>query len=177
MSEPREPKKFREYTDEQLTAAWEEMARRDGEQSAVVGEPHAVFRVGRTRFALPAKACRGVVSFRMPTPLPSLPRYILGVVAIRGRPMSVTDLRSLLGLEGESVENRGHLLLIRVDDGETALKVDWVENILPVDVTKCGPVPPEWKGNRKGLVTGALIEEGVMSLVVLDPQRCLKAEN
>lgn len=172
------PDSFRHYTDEELAANWKEMERRAADALASTGEPHTFFRIGGHRFALPAVACKGVVAYRDPTPLPSLPRHLLGITAIRGRPVSMTDLRSLLGMEEGARRHKGHLLLVRVGDEETALKVDWVETVHPVDASALVPAPAQWRGKRRGLVRGEIAAEGSQKgVLLLDPLRCLRSES
>jgi chemotaxis signal transduction protein len=165
---------FREVSEEELRRFWDAMVERyERENRLEQGHPHVIFRVGASRFALDAAACRGVTPYRTPTPLPSLPRHLIGVVAVRGRPISVTDLRVLLGVTGERAERRGHILLLAKGALETALKVDWAEGVRPIDPGDVREADTTLvRGARSGLVTGTLLMRG-QPVHLLDVERCL----
>lgn len=160
------------YSIEEVRAFWELMERRNPSGEAAVGDQHVIFRLGLGYFAIKAKNCSGVVGYRQPSPLPVLPQHVIGVAAIRGRPMSVTDLGVLFGLR--PAPKGGHLLLVRVENEETALKVDWVDSVIELDLSDIADPPSRWEGLRTGLVQGAVSYKGTQ-LIVLDAARCIKA--
>lgn len=160
------------YSIEEVRAFWELMARRNPAEKAVVGDQHVIFRLGVGHFAIKAASCGGVVGYRQPSPLPVLPQHVIGVAAIRGRPMSVTDLGVLFGLR--PAPKGGHMLLVRADGEETALKVDWVDSVVELDLANLTPPPPKWEGLRTGLVLGAVTYRGTQ-VIVVDAGRCIKA--
>lgn len=75
-----------------------------------------------------------VLEIVVPPPLtqvPRAPRAILGVASVRGRLVTVVDLRRVLGLESNETWIRGRLLLGRGPHDELmAAKVDEVEQVL-----------------------------------------------
>ena len=63
------------------------------------GAPQVVFRVEAQRYALPLQAVREVVV--MPeacTRIPRAPKEVRGVINLRGRVVTVVELKPLLGL-------------------------------------------------------------------------------
>lgn len=66
------------------------------------------------------------------TPLPSVPRHILGVINIRGQITSVTRFASLLDLPGaEGAEEP--VIVVSDGDVETAMQVDSIGDVVEVE--------------------------------------------
>jgi len=160
------------YTIEQVRDFWDRMVERNPIEKGEQGDQYVLFRLASTHFALKADSCRGVVSFRQPSPLPVLPPHIIGVASVRGRPISVTDLSVFFGLKGPT--RGGHMLIVQAQGEETAIRVDWVESVVELDISLAEPPEAKWHGLRTGLVLGAMDYKG-LPLIVLDPARCIKA--
>lgn len=82
-----------------------------------------VLEVGAAKVGIPRERVREVVLARDPTPLPGLPPWLPGLVAIRGVPVCVVDLSKLLELPSPGgarflavVEGPKGLLALLADD-------------------------------------------------------------
>lgn len=160
------------YTLEQVRAFWDQMVAQNPVDDREPGEQFLVFRVIGMKMALRADACKGVFPYRAPAPLPVMPPHIAGIAAILGRPISVTDISVFFGKKGS--HHASHLLVIKDDEEETALLVDWVEAVVELNLKEMEQPLSRWKGLRTGLVLGAMSYKGE-PLIVLDPARCLRA--
>jgi purine-binding chemotaxis protein CheW len=92
---------------------------------------HLIFRVEMEPFALPLEAVREVV---IPpaqwSRVPRAPAFVQGVVNLRGRVVTVVELRTLLGLSGQSVDQKIVLLdRGRRDLGLLVTEVQGIESI------------------------------------------------
>jgi purine-binding chemotaxis protein CheW len=92
-------------------------------------ERHVVFRVESARYALPLAAVREVVvSPAHFTRVPRAPVAVSGVINLRGRVVTVVDLRPVLGL-GAAAAPSPQLLLLDRGRRDLALGVSEVEGI------------------------------------------------
>lgn len=160
------------YTIEQVRAFWDHMVAQNPVDTREPGEQHVLFRTIGMKFAVRADACKGVFPYRQPAPLPVMPPHIAGIASILGRPFSVTDISVFFGRKSDHAG--GHMLIIRDEEEETALLVDWVESVAELDLKEMEPPLAKWKGLRTGLVLGAMSHKGE-PLIVLDPARCMRA--
>lgn len=92
---------------------------------------HVVFRIEKDRFALPLGAVREVV---LPpggfTRVPRTPPAVKGVMNLRGRVVTVVELRALLGIDGKSPAQKVVLLdRGRRDLGLLVTEVEGIESI------------------------------------------------
>ena len=70
------------------------------------------FVVGDQRYAIESTWVREVVPLRGLTPLPGTPPFVLGIVPLRGEPLSVLDLRRFFGLPDRSVADLDKIVVL-----------------------------------------------------------------
>jgi purine-binding chemotaxis protein CheW len=123
---------------------------------------HVVFRVEETLYALPLAAVREVVvTPEVFSRVPRAPKAVSGVINLRGRVVTVVDLRPLL--EGAEVTGRaGKLLLLDRGRRDLALGVSEVEGIELLELLSAG--------GATGLVRG-VARLGPAQVQLLDVER------
>ena len=99
---------------------------------------HLIFRVEKERYALPLEAVREVVV--PPTQwsrVPRAPPSVQGVINLRGRVVTVVELRGLFAVEGQSANQK----IILLDRGrrDLGLLVTEVEGIESIERIAPGP--------------------------------------
>jgi len=161
-----------EISEEDRERYWREMEERAGAILDVKGDPFVLFRIDGEAFLLPVEAARAVVSWIDPTPLPYQRGHILGVVMVRGRPVSVTRLGVLFGLASGPEPKRSLLLVTAWEAMETALAVDAIDSIVRLERAEIEAPEERWRGSRAGLVAGSATVEGERACV-LAPRYCL----
>ena len=140
---------------------------------------YVLFRLERERFALPLSAIREVV---VPpaqfTRVPRAPVSIRGVINLRGRVVTVVELRRLLGLGEPSTVSQKIVLLDRGrrDLGLLVSEVDGIEVIEKVAAAP-GKLDASVKGiaRLKGLAVTVLDPEGIDGAVASSFTRGLSA--
>jgi chemotaxis signal transduction protein len=158
------------FSEEERLRYWREMEKRAEARKEPRGRLHVIFSAGGARMAIDATSCSGVVPYSPATPLPFISRHILGVTFVKGKITSVTDTCSLMG--SRPLENWRYLVLVKVEEVETALTAETVEKVLPVEDDKLVEAASEWPGARLGLVKGRA-RDVLPTLYVLDPVRCI----
>lgn len=89
--------------------------------------------VAADEYAVPVERVREIVRMRRITPMPRVPRAVLGLVALRGEMVQVVDLRLRLGLEAAAPSRRSRIVVLHGQDGQVAgLLVDAVRDVLRV---------------------------------------------
>lgn len=122
---------------------------------------HVVFRLERDRYALPLSSIREVVqSPASYTRIPRAPTTLLGVMNLRGRVVTVVDLRALLGLEATPIDGTTKVVLLdrpRRLLGLLISDVDGVESIESVGLA-----------GRSSVTVRGLARVGAQPVTVLD---------
>ncbi|WP_292517716.1 chemotaxis protein CheW [Methanoculleus sp.] len=93
------------------------------------------FQLGKEHYALDIQIAREIVEMMPITPLPRAPRYLAGIINLRGEITNIIDLRDLLGLpESEGIENQKIVVLMPDVAGgsNVGIIVDDVHSVISV---------------------------------------------
>ena len=152
---------------------WAELAsaaaqERSGEAAQLLCELLTV--VAEDTYALPVERVREIVRVGPITPMPRVPRAVLGLVALRGEMVQVVDLRLRLGRERVARRRSQRIVVLHGQDGQVAgLLVDAVRDVLRVP--EDGLVPPP---AGEGDAVEALCHRGDRLVSLLDVDRVLE---
>lgn len=127
------------------------------------------FSLAQEPYAVPLASVLEIV---VPPPLTQVPRAgraILGVASVRGRLVTVVDLRTVLGVAGQGPSGRGRLLLGRGPHDELmAARVDVVEQVLRLRDGEVEHVALGLGGDSSEVVRGVGRPADQPAIVLLD---------
>jgi purine-binding chemotaxis protein CheW len=137
-------------------------------------ELHIVgFQVGRETYGVPIASLHEIVRVTEITAVPDSPEYIEGVINLRGKIVSVIDLRKRFG-EKQATTNRKNRILV-VDSGGrlTGLIVDSASDVLKIPAEDVEPPPAVFQEGGLNCVTGLGKYKGRL-IVLLDMSKLLQ---
>lgn len=91
------------------------------------------FDLGDERYAIETCHVAEVLPLSHFTPLPNTPAFVLGIVNVRGRVVSVLDLRVLFELPISGLSDKNFLLVLQSPEMEFGLLIDRVQGIQPLE--------------------------------------------
>ncbi len=113
-----------------------------------------VFRLSQEWYGVEITKVREATRVGKITYLPSSPAYIAGIVNLRGKILSVTDLRTMMGLPHEELSDKTRIIAVESGMLETGLLVDEVVESIEVPISKIEPplvtLPSEEGGYMEG---------------------------
>jgi purine-binding chemotaxis protein CheW len=127
------------------------------------------FRLARERYALETRHVSTVVPLRELTPVPCAPRFILGIVNVRGRITPVLDIRVFFDLPGQGLTDLHRVILLRGQELEFGLLADAITGVQSVHPSGLQPSLPTLTGIRSEYLKGVTADR----VVVLDVDRLL----
>lgn len=138
------------------------------------GQPGTVldlveFRLAQERYAVEAVHVREVYPLRQLTTVPCTPAFVLGIINIRGRIISVVDLKKFFDLPGQSLGDLNKAIVLRSAEMEMGILADRVAGTLRLATEQLEPALPTLTGIREDYLKGI----GPGQLVVLDAARIL----
>jgi purine-binding chemotaxis protein CheW len=131
------------------------------------------FALGKERCAFRSQYVREVFSPTEITPLPGLPSHILGVVNVRGRILSITDIRRLLDFGNVGLTNLNKAIILQDREMEMAVLADEVTGVYAVDVDEVQRALPTLTGNREKYLEGITTDR----VALLDAGKLLTSED
>lgn len=127
------------------------------------------FRVGVQEFCVNIMAVREIRGWTAATILPQTPRFLRGVINLRGAVLPIVDLAVRLGLQHSEPTARHVVIVAQIDHRQVGLLVDAVSDILTVSDKIIQPTPDVASDLVKTFVRGLLLVDGrLISLISLD---------
>jgi purine-binding chemotaxis protein CheW len=131
------------------------------------------FLLASETYAIEAKFVREVQPLKSYTPLPAAPSFILGVVNVRGRIVSVVDLKKFFDLPEKGLRELDKIIVIGDELMEFGILADSVVGACPIPLAEIRPPIPTLseEGSKfvKG-IAGALV-------IIIDAKRILGDES
>lgn len=131
------------------------------------------FTLGKERYAFPSSCVREVFPLTEITPLPGLPPHVLGVVNVRGRILSVMDIRRVLEFGNVGLTNLNKAIILHHGDMELAVLADEVTGVYAIDAEEGQRTLPTLSGNREAYLRGVTKDR----VVVLDAEKLLASKD
>lgn len=133
---------------------------------AQTGEDYLLFLLSGERYGVPIGAVREVVRLSPVTPVPGARSDILGVMNVRGRILTLFDLRRALEVDAPPPDPRNRALLTMAGEEEVAALVDeilGVLHIMPQDFEPAGAIGGGERPHLRGVA-----RQGKTLVVLLD---------
>ncbi|QNM97540.1 chemotaxis protein CheW [Chitinimonas koreensis] len=128
-----------------------------------------LFTLGEETYAVELAHVDTVLPIRQLTPLPGTPDFVRGIVGVRGRVVSVLDLRLLFALPRRGLADRNHLVVLRSAEMEFGLLADRIVGVQSLDPALLQTEQAGLAGLRRSVLRGI----GPQQWQVLDGARLL----
>jgi purine-binding chemotaxis protein CheW len=127
------------------------------------------FSLAHERYGFEYRFVREVYPLRDYTPLPGTPPFILGLVNVRGRLLSILDLKQLYDLPSPGLTDLNKLILLESGDMHLAVLADAVLGVRSVPALTLHRTLPTLAGLRAEFLRGLTDDR----LILLDAERLL----
>jgi purine-binding chemotaxis protein CheW len=137
-------------------------------------ELHVVgFQVGRETYAVPITSLHEIVRVPEITAVPDAPSYLEGVINLRGKIVSVMDLRKRFGEKQVSLGKHNRILVVEHGGKLAGLIVDSASEVLKIPAADVDPPPAAFQeSGGLNCVTGLGKVKGRL-VVLLDMSKLL----
>jgi purine-binding chemotaxis protein CheW len=136
-------------------------------------ELHIVgFKIGRETYGVPIKSLHEIVRVPEITAVPDAPDYLEGVINLRGKIVSVMDLRKRFGEKQNAPKRQNRILVVEHSGKLAGLIVDSATEVLKIPAADVEPPPAAFHEGGLNCVTG-LGKVGGRLIVLLDMNKLL----
>ena len=138
-------------------------------------ETHIVgFRVGRETYGVPITSLHEIVRVPEITVVPDAPDYLEGVINLRGKIVSVVDLRKRFGKPSAAIDRRSRILVVGNRGRLAGLIVDSASEVLKIPESDIEAAPVMMQEGGLDCVTGLGKYQGRL-IILLDIGKVLAA--
>ncbi len=138
-------------------------------------ETHIVgFRVGRETYGVPITSLHEIVRVPEITAVPDAPDYLEGVINLRGKIVSVVDLRKRFGQAATGLDRRTRILVVEHRGRLAGMIVDSASEVLKIPESEIETAPAMMQEGGLDCVTGLGKYQGRL-IILLDINKVLAA--
>ena len=138
-------------------------------------ETHIVgFKVGRETYGIPITALHEIVRVPEITAVPDAPAYLEGVINLRGKIVSVVDLRKRFGKPSTSLDRHSRILVVEHRGRLAGMIVDSASEVLKIPESEIEAAPAVMQEGGLDCVTGLAKYQGRL-IILLDLRKVLTA--
>ncbi|HAU1652450.1 chemotaxis protein CheW [Legionella pneumophila] len=131
--------------------------------------PVMQFELGDEIYAIELSYIDEVCLIKEITPLPGTPAYVVGIMNVHGKIMSVLDIKTFFEIPKKELTNLSQVIILRSDLMEFGILADRLIGLRVIAVNSIQPAPPSFTGVRKEYLKGVTTEQ----MVILDANRIL----
>jgi purine-binding chemotaxis protein CheW len=131
------------------------------------------FQVGRETYGVPITSLHEIVRVPEITAVPDAPEYMEGVINLRGKIVSVMDLRKRFGTKDATANRRNRILVVEYNGRLSGLIVDSASEVLKISSTEIEPPPAVLQEGGLNCVTGLGKYKGRL-IMLLDMNKLLE---
>ncbi len=131
------------------------------------------FLLAKEHYGIESHFIREVYPLKDFTPLPGVPRFVLGLVNVRGQILSVVDIKKFFDMPDMGISDLNKVIIINNDTMEFGILADAIFGVRNIAVSELGPPLPTLTGIREEFLKGITGER----MVILDAARILTDKN
>ena len=91
------------------------------------------FNIGKEKYGVELLTVIEVISIPETTPLPNSPRYIRGIMNLRGQIITVVDLRTKLNIDPLENQSESATIIVKVNNIQVGVIVDSINKVINVN--------------------------------------------
>lgn len=128
-----------------------------------------VFQLGDKEYAIPVSQVQGIEKTMHITRVPKTPRYVKGVINLRGVVTPIIDLRERFNVNSLVEDENTRIIIITVDDMEVGFIVDAANDVLDILKSSIEPQPEVVGSYEEEFISGvAKVEKRLLILLNLE---------
>ena len=150
------------------------LARRSEEKAPAEKQYEVLeFLLAYERYAIETRYVREVYPLKDLTPVPCTPRFVLGVINVRGQILSVIDIKKFFDLPEKGLTDLNKVIIVNSDSMQLGVLADVILGVREIAEEDIQPSLPTLTGIRAEYLIGVARER----LVVLDARKLLSDGN
>ncbi|MEA1912496.1 MAG: chemotaxis protein CheW [candidate division WOR-3 bacterium] len=124
------------------------------------------FTLSDKLFGIMVENVKEIVETSLTTSVPLAPKYVEGVMNLRGDPVAIIDLKQKIGFEGKSSSN--YIILCSIKDSVVGLRVDDIQDIHEIPEETLKDVPTSIEGEIESKYIKGILQIGEDEYIVID---------
>lgn len=134
------------------------------------------FKLGKEFFGIGIINVQEIIRYQEITQVPRTPKFVEGVISLRGRVIPVINLRKRFGLDSIERTKETRIIIVELDISTVGFIVDAVTEVSSIAKSTIDPAPPTAVGINKEYIQG-VGKLGDKLMIILDLGKVLSSES
>jgi purine-binding chemotaxis protein CheW len=127
------------------------------------------FSLANERYGIESSYVREVYLMKELTSVPSTPAFVLGITSVRGRILSVIDIKKFFDLPEKGLGDLNRIIIVEAGEMELCILADVVMGVRSIALDEIQPSLPNLTGIRQEYLRGITKDQ----VVILDMEKFL----
>lgn len=101
--------------------------------SDVIDNKYVIFKLSKEYYGIPINKVISIEKMQTSTRIPNGPKYVKGVINLRGEVITLIDLRLKLNMEPKEIDNNSRIIVVSSDDIIAGLIVDSSSEVIEIN--------------------------------------------
>ncbi len=149
------------------------------QETVIAGQQYLTFTVTGESFGIAISSIKEIIEYRAPTEVPMIPRYMRGIINLRGRVLPVIDLAVRFGRSALSETRRTCIVILEAqqkdEQHDIGVMVDAVSAVVEIADADVEP-PPSFGANLRTDFISGMGKIGEGFVILLDIGKVLSIE-
>lgn len=142
--------------------------------AAPEGSQFVVFRLGKEEYAFDITSVKEIRDLEQVAKVHRSPSYIEGVMNLRGKLVTVVDLRKRLGIEAKAPDDSSKIVVIEAADAPVGFLVDEVTEVIRVGKEDIEQAPAYVADGLEAEYVKGIAKMETRLVTIIDPVRILE---
>ena len=130
------------------------------------------FKLGKEEYGINIQFITEIIGLQNITYLPEMPKYVKGVINLRGKVIPVIDVRLRFNKDERAYDERTCMIVTHINEMSVGLIVDMVSEVLDIAAKQIDPPPKMSKNEDSRFIQGlGKVEDQV--IIILDVNKLL----
>jgi purine-binding chemotaxis protein CheW len=125
-----------------------------------------IFRLDHEEYGLNIMQVNGIEKYQEVVKVPNAPKYIEGIINLRGEVLPIYSLRKKFNLELKEVNDDTKIIVVNTNDMMIGFVVDSVTEILQIEEDTIEPAPKIVTGVNRKYIKSVAKQEGRMIILI-----------
>ncbi len=136
----------------------------------------ATFTLGRARCGIDILQIQEINKIMQRTPVPQAPAYVVGVLNLRGKIVTIVDLCKKLGLGETETDEKSRNIIVNSLDGTAGMLVSNIGDVVVVEAASLAP-PPANLGSIKDVYFSGVFKGDTELIGLLNIDKVLSIDD
>jgi len=142
--------------------------------AADVTEQYVVFRLGKEEYAFNITVVKEIRDVEQVAKVHRSPSYIEGVMNLRGKLVTVVDLRKRLSIEAKPCDGFSKIVVVEAPDAPVGFLVDEVTEVVRVNKGDVESAPTYVAQGLEAVYVRGIAKMGERLITIIDPVKILE---